>query len=79
MKAITARLPRTRGDTPMKSYPGGFLMLAPPHTRGYTRAATSPTRGSAGSPAHAGIHPRPHLRGAVRWRLPRTRGDTPAY
>jgi len=74
----TLRLPRTRGDRPRLVSACRGLVMAPPHTRGSTRAADRHLDAVAGSPAHAGIDPR-RIRTRHRLtRLPRTRGDRPS-
>ena len=71
------RLPRTRGDGPGLDTGSDALNAAPPHTRGWTPAVGRRRRGSAGSPAHAGMDPPLVLAPPrMRW-LPRTRGDGP--
>jgi CRISPR-associated endonuclease Cas1 subtype I-E len=52
-------------------------MEAPPHTRGWTRAAFRSRETVHGSPAHAGMDPRVSSRAFLKGRLPRTRGDGP--
>ncbi len=53
--------------------------VAPPHTRGSTQPVLRLAGGRPGSPAHAGIDP-PSGGGVVDGgRLPRTRGDRPAF
>ncbi len=70
-------LPRTRGDRPILDALFSSLRVAPPHTRGSTRARGGDAYTTAGSPAHAGIDPRTGpLRRSRPW-LPRTRGDRP--
>ena len=52
-------------------------LVAPPHTRGWTRRGQQPNRDGDGSPAHAGMDLiLPSLYSASVW-LPRTRGDGP--
>ncbi len=71
------RLPRSRGDGPVTEPATLALLAAPPLTRGWTRSTAAAKPASAGSPAHAGMDPRLLCRGAVRVRLPRSRGDGP--
>ena len=71
------RLPRTRGDGPLRPVLSTEVVGAPPHTRGWTLLDHLPRLRDGGSPAHAGMDPilstfRPLYRG-----LPRTRGDGP--
>ena len=77
-RADTDRLPRTRGDGPLRLRCSGFMPAAPPHTRGWSLRVRARHARPSGSPAHAGMVP-PSDR-APRWRarLPRTRGDGPA-
>ncbi len=51
---------------------------APPHTRGSTHQLKLKEQPEQGSPAHAGIDPRPRVASPSVRRLPRTRGDRPA-
>ena len=73
------RLPRTRGDGPCVARLPGGSWRASPHTRGWTRERRLQRRQPAGFPAHAGMDPcaRPAPPGSGR--LPRTRGDGPAF
>ena len=75
--ASRRRLPRTRGDRPPSpvTITGGGL--APPHPRGSTQEADRHDDEGDGSPAPAGIDPRPARGYAGGNRLPRTRGDRP--
>ena len=50
---------------------------APPHTRGWTRAAAEDEHPARGSPAHAGMDPSQSGSPSHSQRLPRTRGDGP--
>ena len=75
--ATVRRLPRSRGDRPSPSGASGYSPLAPPLTRGSTRAGLADLRRPQGSPAHAGIDPQAGPSSfAGRW-LPRSRGDRP--
>ncbi len=77
-KATCARLPRTRGDRPIRAQLETLIGTAPPHPRGSTRCLSHCERSLRGSPAPAGIDPSPR-RIARPWnRLPRTRGDRPS-
>ena len=49
----------------------------PPHTRGWSRAGAARRVRLCGSPAHAGMVPRPRCRRGGGYRFPRTRGDGP--
>ena len=71
------RLPRTRGDGPLRGRAFGRSKRASPHTRGWTRVVAIGRRASSGFPAHAGMDPRPGSRATPCRRLPRTRGDGP--
>ena len=71
------RLPRSRGDGPryvvvVRGYNG-----APPLARGWTPARERSGGMGPGSPARAGMDPRPELERLVLSRLPRSRGDGP--
>ena len=71
------RLPRTRGDGPMRHEPDASRAGASPHPRGWTRRRRRPLRGCRGFPAPAGMDPhRSSWRMSLRG-LPRTRGDGP--
>ncbi len=74
-KKASNRLPRTRGDRPCCSTTHDSRPEAPPHPRGSTLSASFAACPNLGSPAPAGIDPRP-LRALLQcvW-LPRTRGD----
>ena len=74
---VLFRIPRTRGDGPMRGKSAAAGRSDSPHPRGWTRAAGSAGREGRGFPAPAGMDhaaPRPS-----RWRarIPRTRGDGP--
>ena len=71
------RFPRTRGDGPRGTLPGGRPRTFPPHTRGMDRTKRAQVRGATRFPAHAGMDP--GWTGAVEeyGRFPRTRGDGP--
>ena len=71
------RLPRTRGDGPLRGKGRSGGAAASPHTRGWTVGHRELLGSSGGFPAHAGMDPGAG-RGARRClRLPRTRGDGP--
>ena len=70
-------LPRARGDGPRIGPRRGFHRWAPPRTRGWTPRGSTCGARREGSPAHAGMDPRPRLRARSRCRLPRARGDGP--
>ena len=72
-----AGLPRTRGDGPFLRHAPAGTATAPPHTRGWTRHATSLFIGVCGSPAHAGMDLAVAVGGGGVNGLPRTRGDGP--
>ena len=73
------RLPRTRGDRPPQSLPGGTRLRAPPHTRGSTWGRRADSAYGQGSPAHAGIDRTRPASSVPCSGLPRTRGDRPWY
>ena len=70
-------LPRSRGDRPGITPIGGGIKPAPPLTRGSTQITPAGSLPSKGSPAHAGIDPRPRILRNRSARLPRSRGDRP--
>ena len=72
-----ARFPRPRGDGPELPGSGGLRLRVPPPTRGWSPLAVVRTRPRVGSPAHAGMVPRPERRGVKRIGFPRPRGDGP--
>ena len=74
-----ARLPRARGDRPARRWPGAGALRAPPRTRGSPRLLPPLAFQVQGSPAHAGIAPRPPGMKIIRRRLPRARGDRPHH
>ncbi len=75
--AITARLPRMRGDRPEILSTLQFHTAAAPHARGSTPDQGDGRSARAGCPACAGIDPRSLSRCLSRARLPRMRGDRP--
>ena len=75
--SMPSRLPRTRGDGPVRRRRPDVGRAASPHTRGWTYYRCVECRARRGFPAHAGMDPEPgRRRRAPRW-LPRTRGDGP--
>ncbi len=70
-------LPRVGGDGPVPEFTGWQLYPAPPRGRGWTRGATRRRARLAGSPAWAGMDPRPPPLRLPRARLPRVGGDGP--
>ena len=70
-------LPRTRGDGPSTLVMTFLFLMAPPHTRGWTRITGWRSSALWGSPAHAGMDPAPPPSTPTGRRLPRTRGDGP--
>ena len=78
-RCLRPGLPRTRGDGPVAAGVAAASQRASPHTRGWTVQALVAGRGVGGFPAHAGMDPS-RCRGPTwRDRLPRTRGDGPAF
>ena len=71
------RLPRTRGDRPVKIPKAIWLYPATPHTRGSTLLCKCILKSCAGYPAHAGIDRILYLVQTKLFGLPRTRGDRP--
>ena len=76
-KTSRTRLPRTRGDGPASEPAAVRGTRAPPHTRGWTLRHQHLGAGRLGSPAHAGMDPRPRRAPGAGVRLPRIRGDGP--
>ena len=70
-------LPRTRGDGPGRPWRMARANGAPPHTRGWTHRLAQERHRLDGSPAHAGMDPRPRSPRPALTGLPRTRGDGP--
>jgi len=78
-KETTApRLPRTRGDRPLKASAIGASLMAPPHARGSTLPRDLLGGEDRGSPARAGIDPGGAGSTGGTSGLPRTRGDRPS-
>ena len=78
-RAGARRLPRTRGDGPIREPQAAQSLVASPHTRGWTPLGRTGSAYSVGFPAHAGMDPAGRCRAAGRSRLPRTRGDGPGW
>ncbi len=74
---LRVRLPRTRGDRPLRSGSGIPVGWSPPHPRGSTGAGKRHEAFALVSPAPAGIDPFAASRISQSQRLPRTRGDRP--
>ncbi len=72
-----ARLPRPRGDRPLRRACVAASSWSPPPTRGSTLVPLDPHAARVVSPAHAGIDLLPRVAGRGRLRLPRPRGDRP--
>ncbi len=72
------RFPRPRGDGPLHGGRRDGRQWVPPPTRGWPRTVAHLRIAAEGSPAHAGMAPRPSDRGTASWRFPRPRGDGPA-
>ena len=70
-------LPRPRGDAPLRGRRVPGSCTAPPPTRGCTCFGLAPMVSLRGSPAHAGMHPRPPLPHCRRVRLPAHAGMHP--
>ena len=73
----TMRLPRMRGDRPVRSPDEPPLYVATPHARGSTHARISRGLTQDGYPACAGIDLEQYRSTLARTRLPRMRGDRP--
>ncbi len=73
------RLPRSRGDGPQWATVNQTGLPAPPLTRGWTRRRPCSLQARSGSPAHAGMDPSQAVQFASSIRLPRSRGDGPAW
>ena len=70
-------LPRTRGDGPLLRSLSRRMLMASPHTRGWTHAPSEQLPVAVGFPAHAGMDPATPAPAPTDSRLPRTRGDGP--
>ena len=77
--ATPSWLPRTRGDGPPRRRRPPPRRRASPHTRGWTLGMSVYITLQGGFPAHAGMDRRGRGRARDDRRLPRTRGDGPAY
>ena len=73
------RLPRMRGDRPLKGWYILIILLATPHARGSTHSCRSRRAETTGYPACAGIDPIGGKWSRRRWGLPRMRGDRPHH
>ncbi len=73
------RLPRPRGDGPVRPHHEHGGDESPPPTRGWTRPSFAFTSPSSVSPAHAGMDPIAISALATNRRLPRPRGDGPDW
>ena len=71
------RLPRLRGDGPMKLFRSDPSVEATPPTRGWTPKCVSLVGWLHGYPAYAGMDPYTIWPFSWPWRLPRLRGDGP--
>ena len=72
------RLPRTRGDGPVRKKLISQDSMASPHTRGWTLLPGQQRPRAGGFPAHAGMDPFVGSGFRDSMRLPRTRGDGPS-
>ena len=72
-------LPRARGDRPLTPGRRSSRQEAPPRTRGSPLDLAGGAVQRSGSPAHAGIAPSSRSPSAATSRLPRARGDRPAF
>ncbi len=75
--ACAVWLPRARGDGPEAIARVAVGALAPPRSRGWTRADREGRHPTSGSPALAGMDLEDHLAGDHGPGLPRARGDGP--
>src|SRR5919106_373968 len=76
-RTTARRLPRSRGDGPLRGEGPGGAEPAPPLARGWTLPQPRTTARPCGSPARAGMDPTPPTAASVIGRLPRSRGDGP--
>ena len=72
-------LPRIRGDRPLPSSRRENAEEATPHTRGSTWIEEEYGEKRKGYPAYAGIDPQATISSEYTRRLPRIRGDRPAF
>ena len=73
----TRRLPRARGDGPVRQPQQPLVALSPPRARGWSQLVNLLHDRRDVSPARAGMVPRPSARARRSRRLPRARGDGP--
>ena len=78
LKNCPERFPRERGDVPVPAPPEPAQSEVPPRARGCTVVHTAVATGAAGSPASAGMYPRPAQRQHAGPGFPRERGDVTA-
>ena len=76
---LSFRLPRIRGDRPTSSHRSILRTGATPHTRGSTWIEEEYGEKRKGYPAYAGIDPQATISSEYTRRLPRIRGDRPAF
>ena len=77
-RAGGTRVPRTRGDGPVRQVRGCRTWRGSPHTRGWTLKRTRFRQPVSGFPAHAGMDPPAMGRRVGSLGVPRTRGDGPS-
>ncbi len=75
---VVQRLPRVRGDRPLRPRLPPMLKKPPPRTRGSTPKNSRSHLQAHASPAYAGIDPHPGRRLPGSACLPRVRGDRPS-
>ena len=78
LRPAAPRLPRTRGDGPVRTSNVSTSSAASPHTRGWTAPGFDTQAPGIGFPAHAGMDRRSTPPAARAAGLPRTRGDGPS-
>ena len=76
-RAPTCRLPRVRGDRPLRLQPPARQNMASPRPRGSTPVHCARSGRCCGFPASAGIDPQMKRQRKQPRRLPRVRGDRP--
>ncbi len=76
-RAARRRLPRAGGDGPSERNRSSASRSAPPRRRGWTQRRRHRVGEDLGSPAQAGMDPRPSRRWAACRGLPRAGGDGP--
>ena len=74
---MAPRIPRTRGDGPVRSKSMAWPLTDSPHPRGWTVGEREPAARGAGFPAPAGMDPLSTAVSSSPARIPRTRGDGP--